>query len=40
LDGEYPEKSVDITPAKLEQVTGEIEQLLVCEYLMVLSRNI
>ena len=23
VDGEYPEKSVDITPAKLEQITGE-----------------
>ena len=32
VDGEYPEKSVDITPAKLEQITGKPSRVLFCRH--------
>ena len=30
VDGEYPEKASDITPAKLEQITGIESQQTIC----------
>ena len=32
VDGEYPEKSVDITPAKLEQITGKPSRVFFCRH--------